>query len=142
MTDPARKPVSSITLPHGSTELNLRLTPGPEAIPAARKALDGLGELLERPVWEDLRLLVTELVTNGVRHGSARGPVTVAVVANSQTVRVEVSDCGRGFSPPDAPMPREDGSGGWGLQLVDRVAHAWGVEIGNDQTCVLFELRC
>ena len=131
--------MSTITLPPGSTELTLRLTPGAEAIPAARKALDGLVELLDRPIWEDLRLLVTELVTNGVRHGSTRGPLTVTVVAGGELVRVEVSDCGRGFSPPDAPMPRADGSGGWGLQLVDRVATAWGVNI-SDTTRVWFEL--
>jgi len=129
----------STTLPQGSTELELRLTPGPEAIPAARQALDGLSGLLERTVWEDLRLLVTELVTNGVRHGSARGPVTVSVTADDGRVRVEVSDCGRGFNPPEAPMPRADGSGGWGLQLVDRVATEWGVKIA-DTTCVWFEL--
>ena len=125
--------------PPVSTELTLRLNPGPEAIPAARNALDGLDGLLDRPVWEDLRLLVTELVTNGVRHGSERGPVTVAVALGEAHVRVEVSDCGRGFSPPSAPMPRGDGSGGWGLQLVDRVASGWGVKV-QDGTCVWFEL--
>jgi anti-sigma regulatory factor (Ser/Thr protein kinase) len=121
------------------TELTLSLTPGPEAVPAARKALDGLDGLIEQPVWEDLRLLVTELVTNGVRHGSERGPVTVSVIAADEKVRVEVSDCGRGFSPPAAPMPRGDGSGGWGLQLVDRVATTWGVDV-KDKTCVWLEL--
>ena len=126
-------------LPQGSTELDLRLTPGPEAIPAARQALDGLSGLLERTVWEDLRLLVTELVTNGVRHASNRGPVTVSVTADDDRVRVEVSDCGRGFDPPEAPMPRADGTGGWGLQLVDRVATCWGVKVA-DTTCVWFEL--
>jgi len=125
--------------PQTPTELTLSLTPGPEAVPAARKALDGLGGLIEQPLWEDLRLLVTELVTNGVRHGSERGPVTVAVVAGEEKVRVEVSDCGRGFSPPEAPMPHNDGSGGWGLQLVDRVATTWGVDVG-DKTCVWLEL--
>jgi anti-sigma regulatory factor (Ser/Thr protein kinase) len=122
-----------------SPELTLRLNPGPEAVPAARKALDGLTGLLERTVWEDLRLLVTELVTNGVRHGSQRGPVGVAVTVDDSRVRVEVSDCGRGFSPPEAPMPRADGTGGWGLQLVDRVATTWGVKV-NDLTNVWFEL--
>jgi anti-sigma regulatory factor (Ser/Thr protein kinase) len=121
------------------TELTLSLTPGPEAVPAARKALDGLGGLIEQPLWEDLRLLVTELVTNGVRHGSERGPVTVSVVAGEETVRVEVSDYGRGFAPPAAPMPHADGSGGWGLQLVDRVATNWGVQV-DDKTCVWLEL--
>jgi anti-sigma regulatory factor (Ser/Thr protein kinase) len=123
-----------------STELTLRLNPGPEAVPAARQALDGLVGLVDRPVWEDLRLLVTELVTNGVRHGSSeRGPVCMAVTLGEQKVRVEVSDGGRGFSPPAAPMPHGDGSGGWGLQLVDRVASSWGVEI-DASTCVWFEL--
>jgi len=122
-----------------SPELTLRLNPGPEAVPAARKALDGLSGMLEKTVWEDCRLLVTELVTNGVRHGSERGPVGVAVTVDDERVRVEVSDCGRGFSPPDAPMPHADGTGGWGLQLVDRVAAQWGVDIG-DVTRVWFEL--
>ena len=122
-----------------SNELSLRLTPGPEAIPAARNALDGLSGLLERTVWEDMRLLVTELVTNGVRHGSERGPVGVSVAMSDGKVRVEVTDAGRGFSPPAAPMPHADGSGGWGLQLVDRVATTWGVDVA-DRTCVWFEL--
>lgn len=122
-----------------SPELTLRLNPGPEAVPAARKALDGLTGMLEKTVWEDCRLLVTELVTNGVRHGSQRGPVGVSVNVDDARVRVEVSDCGRGFNPPEAPMPREDGTGGWGLQLVDRVASQWGVDVG-DVTCVWFEL--
>lgn len=124
---------------HTPTELTLRLNPGPAAIPAARRALDGLDGLVERAVWEDLRLLVTEVVTNGVRHASERGPVGVNVSLDDQRVRVEVSDRGRGFSPDDAPMPRPDGSGGWGLQLVDRVASRWGVRV-DDGTCVWFEL--
>ena len=128
-----------MTLPQRSTELSLRLTPGPEAIPAARQALDGLSGLLERTVWEDLRLLVSELVTNGVRHGSERGPVTVNVAVGDALVRVDVSDSGRGFSPPDAPMPHADGTGGWGLQLVDRVATTWGVKV-DGMTNVWFEL--
>ncbi len=139
MTKRALKTMPSTTLSEGSTKLDLRLTPGPEAIPAARQALDGLGGLLERTVWEDLRLLVTELVTNGVRHASQRGPVTVSVTVEDDKVRVDVSDCGRGFTPPEAPMPRADGTGGWGLQLVDRVATRWGVKIA-DATCVWFEL--
>lgn len=130
---------NTISEPPVSTELTLRLSPGPEAIPAARRALDGLSGLIDRTVWEDLRLLVTELVTNGVRHGSRRGPVEVAVSVSEEKVRVEVSDDGRGFSPPSAPMPHNDGSGGWGLQLVDRVASTWGVRV-DDGTCVWFEL--
>ena len=127
------------SVPLTSPALTLRLNPGPEAVPAARNALDGLTGLLEKTVWEDCRLLVTELVTNGVRHGSERGPVGVAVTVDDALVRVEVSDGGRGFSPADAPMPHADGTGGWGLQLVDRIATQWGVAV-TDETCVWFEL--
>ena len=125
--------------PVTTTELTLRLNPGREAIPAARRALDGLSGLMERTTWENLRLLVTELVTNGVRHGSERGAVCMAVSLYDSRVRVEVTDGGRGFSPDAAPMPRADGSGGWGLQLVDRVASSWGVNV-DKTTCVWFEL--
>jgi anti-sigma regulatory factor (Ser/Thr protein kinase) len=131
--------MASATLQPAPTQLTLRLNPGTEAIPAARNALEGLSGLLARATWEDLRLLVTELVTNGVRHGSKRGPVEVAVGVDDHVVRVEVSDGGRGFSPPEAPMPRTDGSGGWGLQLVDRLAARWGVKVA-ETTCVWFEL--
>jgi anti-sigma regulatory factor (Ser/Thr protein kinase) len=120
-------------------ELSLRLRPGPEAVPAARNALDGLSGMLERPVWEDLRLLVTEVVTNGVRHGSERGPVEMSVTVGEAAIRAQVTDGGRGFAPPAAPMPRGDGSGGWGLQLVDRVASRWGVDVDGG-TRVWFEL--
>jgi anti-sigma regulatory factor (Ser/Thr protein kinase) len=125
--------------PPVTTELTLRLNPGPEAVPAARQALDGLAGLMERPTWENLRLLVTEVVTNGVRHGSERGAVCMAVALDTARVRVDVTDGGRGFSPEAAPMPRADGSGGWGLQLVDRVASSWGVHV-DEKTRVWFEL--
>ena len=129
----------SILQPPAPTQLTLRLSPGADAVPAARRALDGLSGLVDRTTWEDLRLLVTELVTNGVRHGSQRGSVEVEVGVGERTVRVEVRDGGRGFTPPTAPMPHGDGSGGWGLQLVDRVAASWGVKVGPT-TCVWFEL--
>ena len=119
--------------------ISIRLPGTQEAAAQARRGLSRLRGDLDPPLMETLRLLVTELVTNGVRHGSRRGPVEVSVTLAEGSVRVEVSDCGRGFSPADAPMPRSDGSGGWGLQLVDRVATTWGVRVDGG-TCVWFEL--
>ena len=43
-----RNHMSNTTLPPTETQLSLRLNPGPEAIPAARKAMDGLAGLIER----------------------------------------------------------------------------------------------
>ena len=63
----------------------------------------------------------------------------VRATADPRVVRVEVSDPGPGF---DERVPRErshDGEGGFGLFLVDKVAHRWGTK-RNDSTRVWFEI--
>jgi len=88
---------------------------------------------------DDVRLLVSELVTNSVRHarltGDARIRVSVAIVGGM--VRVEVEDPGDGAIaavPPD----REHG-GGFGLYLVEILAERWG-STNDGNTCVWAEL--
>lgn len=90
-----------------------------------------------------LRLLVSELVTNSVRHAAAsRRPVGLHVRIATATIRVEVRDGGGGFDP-GTPRPRSGeeaaGYGGYGLFLVERMASRWGVE-RDDGTLVWFEL--
>jgi anti-sigma regulatory factor (Ser/Thr protein kinase) len=85
-----------------------------------------------------LRLLVSELVTNSIRHvsGSDR-PIELAVQIGARAIRVEVRDGGSGFEP-GKPEPR-GADGGFGLFLVERMASRWGVET-DDGTRVWFEL--
>jgi anti-sigma regulatory factor (Ser/Thr protein kinase) len=77
---------------------------------------------------DDIRLLVSELVTNSVRHsGTASGAsVRLTVASRGRSVRVEVIDAGRGFDPKPRTKPRDE-AGGWGLHLVERIASRWGV---------------
>jgi signal transduction histidine kinase len=84
-----------------------------------------------------LRLCVTELVANSVRH--ARGtPIDVTVRVDVDRVRADVSDGGPGFAPPDAdPNPLK--SAGWGLFLVRKIAERWGSEPASGT--VWFELE-
>jgi anti-sigma regulatory factor (Ser/Thr protein kinase) len=85
-----------------------------------------------------LRLLVSELVTNSVRHVTgSKQPVELAVRIGSRTIRVEVRDGGSGFRP-GKPEPR-GAEGGFGLYLVERMASRWGVDT-RDGTRVWFEL--
>ncbi len=87
---------------------------------------------------DTLRLLVSEVVTNAVRHGGSSRPVELHASWNSE-VRVEVCDHGEGFTP----APRRgalDEPGGFGLFLVGRLADRWGVET-DDGTTVWFVLR-
>ena len=118
------------------------LTGGPTAGSEARRAvLAGDGSL---PVTarENLLLLVTELVNNSVRHApvGTDGSLRVAVRWGDRRVRVEVEDPGRRFTPA-RPRHRPDGSGGWGLVLVDRIADDWGVSRTETGTSVWFELE-
>ena len=129
-----------VTMVAEGERFELRLEGSPEAARDARVRLDRLRHRLEPDLLDDLQLLVTELVTNSVRHGSpGAAGVGVVVELSEAAVRVEVTDAGGGF----APGPREDLgdlASGWGLYLVDRLATEWGTEPAGDGTCVWLEL--
>jgi anti-sigma regulatory factor (Ser/Thr protein kinase) len=118
--------------------LSLRLQGGPEAAARARRAISGLRADIDPPLMETLRLLITELVTNSVKHAGAE-TVVVKVLVGRSAVLTEVTDEGPGFDPTDTGRPRQD-STGWGLFLVERLAHRWGVRQEGDATRVWFEL--
>jgi anti-sigma regulatory factor (Ser/Thr protein kinase) len=102
----------------------------------ARSALGALSGSLEERTAEDVRLLVSELVTNSLRH-TGSSEIELEVWRSPGTVRVVVSDRGAGFDLPDQPEPGQ--ASGWGLFMVDRLANRWGVD-SNDATSVWFEL--
>jgi len=86
---------------------------------------------------DELRLLVTELVANSVRHGGVGedGRVVVEVALYDDRAHVVVSDDvdSDDADPTEVPALRPPdlrGGGGFGLYLVDRVALAWGAERG------------
>jgi anti-sigma regulatory factor (Ser/Thr protein kinase) len=114
---------------------------GPRAPESARAKLsESLDEQIEEPVVHDLRLLVSELVTNCVLHGGAtgEGAITVRTAVSDDAVRTEVCHDGPGFVPP-SHEPDLDSPGGLGLFLVEQMSAAWGIAEGRE-TCVWFEL--
>jgi anti-sigma regulatory factor (Ser/Thr protein kinase) len=119
-------------------ELALTLAPVPDSIPRARHTLNRLADAVGESLLDDLRLLVSEVVTNSIRHGGL-GPIELRVSVNPRTVRVEVEDRGPGFEPSLGDGEDDRGSG-WGLLLVDRLAAEWGVVAGATTT-VWFELE-
>lgn len=115
---------------------------GPEAIGAARLALTQfLGDAVDEQRMYDLQLLVSEVVTNAVRHGGARQGehVDFRIALLSDQVRLEVRDPGPGFHDVTPALPDTDRGGGYGLYLVDLFANDWGVS-GAEGTCVWFEV--
>ena len=123
------------------TQIDLRLTPTSEAILTARHYLDRLESVLPPEKLEDVRLIVSELVTNSVRHAglSPDEEISLTVAISDESVRGRVCDPGPGFEKPSEPRPRTDLSGGWGLPILERISDRWGVE-RNGCACVWFEI--
>ena len=111
-------------------DLTIRLPAVPRSVPQARQAIDRLVGELDPQQLEALRLLVSEMVTNSVRHGEGAETVDVRLWLGRGVVRLEVEDRGPGFMPRGVPGE----GGGWGLVLVDRLARRWGVRSGPATT--------
>ncbi len=123
------------------TQIDLKLAPEPEAVQAARHSLDRLGDSLPPEKLEDVRLVVSELVTNSVLHAglSPNEQISLTVTVSAGSVRGRVCDPGSGFKVPLEPYPRSDLTGGWGLPIVETISDRWGVE-QNSHACVWFEI--
>ena len=100
-----------------------------------------LADSLPAQVYLDLSLLVSELVTNSVRHARLRPRdlIRLRIETSDRMIRLEVSDPGGGFSA-DLPEPATRGPGGWGLFLTERLADRWGVDREGGWTTVWLEV--
>jgi anti-sigma regulatory factor (Ser/Thr protein kinase) len=122
-----------------SPTIELKLRSAPEAPGEARRALDSLRPQLRPGVLDEVRLLVSELVTNSYKHAAGpEGWIALRVETDTSKVRVEVCDAGAGFRP-QANAPADLQESGWGLYLVRRIADRWGVTRG-ESSCVWFEV--
>jgi anti-sigma regulatory factor (Ser/Thr protein kinase) len=122
--------------------VDVELESSPDAAAAARRALDGFSGRVPERRLRDVRLLVSELVTNAVRHAglSAGDRIRLIVRMQQAVLRVEVDDPGRGFElRPPQPDPAR--ASGWGLYLVEELSDRWGMDRGGrGGTRVWFEL--
>lgn len=119
--------------------LSVRLPAEPRAAAGARRSLGALASYLDPTTVEEVELLVSELVTNSLRHGGlAEGSWVELCVDADSILHVEVTDPGRGF-PKEPVRAAERGLSGWGLYLVDRIADRWGA-IGEGETRIWFEI--
>jgi anti-sigma regulatory factor (Ser/Thr protein kinase) len=121
-----------------STEVRLQLGSGAEAVAAARHGLDELESEVGQDRLHDMRLLVSELVTNSVRH-AATDQLVLEVSISHETIHVSVTDGGPGFEVSPR-TPGDDPGSGWGLFLVEQLSDRWGVEL-NGHTQVWFEIE-
>jgi anti-sigma regulatory factor (Ser/Thr protein kinase) len=119
--------------------LDLTLPSEPASVATARShVVEALAHDVDRRQLETVQLLISELVTNAVRHGGGHEPVELHAHWNSY-LRIEVMDHGNGFRPTPRSAPA-DQPGGYGLFLVGTLADRWGVTT-DDCTTVWFELE-
>jgi anti-sigma regulatory factor (Ser/Thr protein kinase) len=84
-----------------------------------------------------VEMIVTELVTNAVKHGPG-GPVELAIQAGGSGMRGEVADPGPGIQRLELDRRRATEEGGRGLFLVDALSDSWG--LSDDSSRVWFEV--
>ena len=129
---------TTITLPSRSaivSSLQLALPRSPHAATHARDAADRISADLPLELRARLRLVVSELVTNAVRHGE--GAIELRLWRDGTAVRGEVFDEGGGFEH-EVRRTGWDDVGGRGLGIVERLTRRWGIREGT--THVWFEL--
>ena len=94
---------------------------------ATREVLSAWG--LHEPEWaDDACLVVTELVSNAVRHGGPRLALELSFAGGWVMVAVVDSTCG----VPQPRTPADDDESGRGMLIVTALARSWGVDTGAD----------
>ena len=134
--DPAHLP----PVPDDALSRVLTLPPVPRAVRASRQ---WVRETLTR--WrladaaEPAEQLVSELVTNAIRHAQDGASVAVLLMCAAGKVRIEVRD----HDPLNLPLVKNPGPldpSGHGLVLVEALADHWGVRVTDSGKSVWCEL--
>jgi anti-sigma regulatory factor (Ser/Thr protein kinase) len=128
------------TAPDTPRHLDFNLPPTRTAPIRARRALSQLR--LPLPLAFDAQVLVSELVSNSVRHAGLGRDALIRVTADwsGDRLMVYVRDGGgpTGGSPVAGSIrPAPGAESGWGLYVVDRLASRWGTTASG----YWFELR-
>lgn len=111
---------------HGETVV-LRWAQRPRSVPLARRRLcETLAGWGLEGVVESASLVLSELLTNAVRHGRVPGrEIETRFARLPGVLRIEVHDASA--KRPIMGLPGECAAGGWGLPMVDVLAAQWGV---------------
>jgi anti-sigma regulatory factor (Ser/Thr protein kinase) len=122
-------------------EHSVTLTEGLHAPSHARAWVSARTPQLERDIAEDALLIVSELVTNAVRHG--RPEIVLNLDVHGDRIRIEVSDSSDQLPLVPVNQPAADRPTGRGLLIVAATASDWGIArlAGRPGKSVWAELR-
>jgi anti-sigma regulatory factor (Ser/Thr protein kinase) len=111
----------------------LSLAPDSLAPKRARSALTELDVGLDPAVRERSSVVLSELITNCIKHAGLGGSerIDVEFSIRPELVRLEVTDPGDGFEIVALEPGRDDGTGGWGFWLIEQMTDRWGVDFSH-----------
>jgi serine/threonine-protein kinase RsbW len=120
---------AGVDIAEGIRAVRLRIPAKPEYIALGRLALTGLAQArgLDSDTIADLKLALTEAVSNSVRHAyseSGEGQVDIRYELRADRITVEVIDDGAGFDPDESPSFDGDklSEGGLGIAIIRTLA--------------------
>jgi anti-sigma regulatory factor (Ser/Thr protein kinase) len=106
---------------------------------ARRIIAEGLSAVLSPRALDDMKLMVSELVTNGIVHGHEENDVPVMLdLCFNGNIRCAVLEQG----PGRFARTRDDARRGRGLRLVEQLSDRWGMQCSPRRTEVWFERGC
>jgi serine/threonine-protein kinase RsbW len=119
----------------GVHSVTLRIPAKPEYITLCRLALTGIAQVraVADDAVADLKLALTEAVSNSVRHAygpKGDGHVDVTYELHPDKLGVEVVDDGAGFDPDEAPSFEGDelSEGGLGIAIIRSIADEFEIQ--------------
>jgi serine/threonine-protein kinase RsbW len=120
----------------GVAVVRLRIPAKPEYVALGRLALTGVAQAarpLDTETLAELKLALTEAVSNSVRHAYAdesTGHVDIRYELGADHISVEVVDDGAGFDPSEGPSFDGDelSEGGLGIAIIRAVADEVEIE--------------
>ncbi|WP_432251281.1 ATP-binding protein [Streptomyces sp. HNM1019] len=133
-----RRPGTALPATSGGT--SWLLPSEPSSVPMARRlAVAQLSAWTLHDFADDAELLVSEVVTNAVRHACGPIRLTLSLCSVDRAFRCEVAD-----EDPARPRVRRacgDDEGGRGLHLLDLLSRCWGSTCTAAGKVVWFELH-
>jgi anti-sigma regulatory factor (Ser/Thr protein kinase) len=127
--------VSHATLPRRVRSAGLTLPHDVSAVGAARRALDGYlrDHAIDSDRQYDARLVLTELISNAIRHAPPRatGDLDVAWGLDRRHIYLEVTDGKGSTEPQQVPAAHPESIGGRGLAIVSVLTSTWGVRLDD-----------
>jgi anti-sigma regulatory factor (Ser/Thr protein kinase) len=122
--------------------LRVVLRSEPKAVAVARARVAGLRFAMPEEVANDVRLLVSELLTNAVKHAGLAADERIRLDIRCHPDRVEGVLHYQEHNDFDPTIPVTPGdTSGWGLFVVDRLADRWSIVQTNGVLEAWFEIE-